>query len=777
MTPRHKEGGPVKGNSGKWAALLAVVLAVALAASAWAAFQALPSDGTQVNSDAAAGINPSDPVVIEDPDNADVVGGALSSTAPAVPWAIFRQAETAAGKPDQIFVRAFKGGAWSTEGSGTVGGASSAAPVFSGSLNFDQSQNGEAPTIDFAGANRAVPWATWYETAAVASGHDQIFASRFDNTQGKWIFAGQVRNVTGTPLPSLNIHTTSDAFNPAVAGGSTVDPTKPGPWIAWQETGGFTPGFGIDQIFVVKPVGPGTTACPAGTLPTGTGTVLGGFCWQQVGVGRLGGTDPSLNIDRTRAGVEPDIAFTGSGDSVPWVVWYENENTQTTSPKLHDNEMVFAAKAVVPNVTAPPVGTVYGGLNWVAVGRTGSGVLDGSDTPNVGGPCAASATAEAGCSLNADPNNSAEDPRVAAGTMTPGGTTVPWVVWDEGVPSGNPNDNSVFVARLVSGQFTLANGGQPIGTGDRADITFSGNTPYVSWHHSNQVQFGHFATPDQFVNDNLPLGTSASDEVRAPISSTCIANPFNGDGSACQAGALGTPFFLFTDGGASNAKLLGNAYQPDTPLATKATGVGATQATLNAFVNPEGGPARVHFDYGPTMAYGSSTPDQTIAPGDASTLFSAPVTGLASGSLFHYRAVASTDFVTVAGSDQVQRLLDVIAPTVTFKSVALTFNHHKHHMKLKDTVKVGTSEEGSARLVGTIVKPAVKKSHATVFSSNVFFPAAGTKTVTLTAGKGALNTLSGLFKKPYSTVKLRINCRVTDSAGNATTKTITLTLH
>ena len=52
---------------------------------------------------------------------------------------------------------------------------------------------------------------------------------------------------------------------------------------------------------------------------------IGGFCWQQVGTDRVGPAsgDPSLNVDPTRDGIEPDIAFTGPSDSVPWVVWYE----------------------------------------------------------------------------------------------------------------------------------------------------------------------------------------------------------------------------------------------------------------------------------------------------------------------------------------------------------------------------------------------------------------------------------------------------------------------
>src|SRR5207248_9734489 len=112
----------------------------------------------------------------------------------------------------QIFVRSFiKTGQWKTQGNGTVGGRSSASPPFLGSLNFDQGQDGEAPAIDFAGAGRTVPWATWYEnTAGTGFLQNNIFASRFDKTSGNWLFGGQGRGTGGigtTPVPSLNIHT------------------------------------------------------------------------------------------------------------------------------------------------------------------------------------------------------------------------------------------------------------------------------------------------------------------------------------------------------------------------------------------------------------------------------------------------------------------------------------------------------------------------------------------------------------------------------------------
>src|SRR5665213_3488285 len=206
----------------RWLPILAVVVLIGGAGSALA-FQQLPP-GAQVNDDLAAGINKNFSVSGADPTNADVVGGALVAGNPAVPWAIFRQRETNASPPpeDQVFSRSFAANAWTTRGIGTVGGRSSASPQFGASLNFDQGQNGEAPAIDFAGAGRTVPWATWYEnTTGAGFANNNVFASRFDATQGKWIFAGQNRGTGGTnpvPVPSLNIHTNQSAENPSVAG-------------------------------------------------------------------------------------------------------------------------------------------------------------------------------------------------------------------------------------------------------------------------------------------------------------------------------------------------------------------------------------------------------------------------------------------------------------------------------------------------------------------------------------------------------------------------------
>src|SRR5690349_2017680 len=139
-------------------AALAGLAAALLVAGTAGAVVGLPSDGSQVNNDPAAGIDPNQNAGVS-----DVVGGSLAAGGPRVPWATFEQA--AGNGAQRIFVRAFKGGKWVTQGP---------------SLNIDPNVEAEAPSIDFAGAGRTVPWDAWYEPNKALGGAKQIFASRFN---------------------------------------------------------------------------------------------------------------------------------------------------------------------------------------------------------------------------------------------------------------------------------------------------------------------------------------------------------------------------------------------------------------------------------------------------------------------------------------------------------------------------------------------------------------------------------------------------------------------
>jgi len=625
---------------------------LALASPASAAFVSLPSSGAQVNDDPVNTIDPD-----EDAGLVDVAGGTVVAGNKQVPWATFEQK---LGSWQEIFVRAFKNGAWVTQGS----------PA---SLNIDPRQEAEAPSIDFAGPGRTVPWVAWYEPNIHFGEPTNIFASRFNAGANAWLPSGQER-AADFHVPSLNIHTNRTAENPSVAGGATVAGNDPVPWIVWEENdGGDTDADSPRQIFVSKGVKQPAAGMPCTGFKPSAANNLNGFCFQQVGLERLDSgqlppdhtNDPSLNIDPTRAGVEPDIAFTGKDDTVVWTVWYEEDPTAV--PGLRSNQMVFAAKAVA-NAAAD------GGFQWVAVGRGTAGqtnVLDNSGT-NGRGSCAESQAAEDACSLNVIPANDAENPRVAAGTMTPGQPTVPWVVWEESDTSGR---HGVFVARLAGGDhFALLNGGQPVSNphrnSSRPDITFAGNVPYISWQEeigTSLLTFvGHFegaaAAPVFMLDTPDGIDKSAFLDVdnpqRAPISSTCTANPTNADGSACQGGAIGTPFFLFTTGKPGAKPLFAQAFAPSDVQTLDASNETSSSATFHGSANPGGTSARVHFDFGATAAYGSSTTPDILGVGVVPTTFDALANGLPTGSTIHYRAVAASDFATVTGSDAIVTIVN-----------------------------------------------------------------------------------------------------------------------
>jgi hypothetical protein len=612
-----------------------------------AAFLPLPATGVQVNDDPANGIDPAEEAGVS-----DVVGGALTAGKVALPWATFEQKVPDGAQ--QIFVRAFKAGAWVTQGS----------PA---SLNLDATEEAEAPSIDFAGAGRTVPWVAWYEPNAASGWPTNIFASRFNAGANRWLASGQGRGPNH--LPSLNINTRRTAENPSVAGGAAVAGNDPVPWITWEENDGVpNDGTTLRQIFVAKAVKqavPGT-ACPVGTKPTG-GVDVNGFCWQQVGLDRLNPSgplpsdtgDPTLNVDPTRSGVEPDIAFTGPDDTVAWVVWYEEDATQIDG--LRSNDVVFAAK-IVADATAD------GGFRWVAVGNGTAGQANVLDTSGAHGfgPCAESRGAEDACALNGQARRNAENPRVAAGTLTPGGTTVPWVVWQEELAEDH---HVIFVSRLVGGDhFELFNHGQPVSDvlndATRPDITFSGNVPYISWQEQvakQQVTFvGHFeggAAAPVFELDT-PAGIPDSglgdvdEPLRAPISSGCTANPFDADGVSCQGGAIGTPFLLYIAGDAGAQRLFAQAFAPTDVATLDATDLSESAATLNGSVDPGGAAVLTRFDFGPTTAYGASTADTRLDVASAVTPFSAPLGALTPGATVHFRAVAQNDFVTLDGTDR-----------------------------------------------------------------------------------------------------------------------------
>jgi hypothetical protein len=99
---------------------------------------------------------------------------------------------------------------------------------------------------------------------------------------------------------------------------------------------------------------------------------------------------------------------------------------------------------------------------------------------------------------------------------------------------------------------------------------------------------------------------------------------------------------------------LNTAFAAPGPKAVTGSATAVTQsgAKLNGTVDPNGTATSYHFSYGPTANYGSQTPNSTTGTGTQPVNVTRTLTGLASGTTYHYRLVASNSHGTSTGLDR-----------------------------------------------------------------------------------------------------------------------------
>jgi hypothetical protein len=388
----------------------------------------------------------------------NIASGTTQAGNPFDTWATWAEKQ---GNSQQIFVSRLNGDAWEPVGA---------------SLNIHTNVVGEKPSIDFAGADRTVPWVAWSEPSPGFGNNKQIFVSRFNTASGLWVPAGQDR---GGNEPSLNVHTQKPATNPILTGGS-LDPSQPPvPWVCWQED---SANHNVIQVYVAR-----------GERDESS---LGGFRWVTVGPNR-GGTEqdpePSLNLDPIQGdGLHCGITFAGENNTVPWVTWAEISGTKPSR--------VFAARGVV-DANAP------GGLRWEFV------------------PGCTDISQEAQCILNLNPTRSATEPFITSGSVVPGQPAVPWVVWSEIGPSGK---YQIYANRLdptTRDRFLNVGGSLNVDQNSNAQapsITFVGNVPYVAWEEEvgavKRIFVRHLASDPQtgtWTLDTPPDGLAVDKGVSA----------------------------------------------------------------------------------------------------------------------------------------------------------------------------------------------------------------------------------------------------------------------
>jgi DNA-binding beta-propeller fold protein YncE len=88
-------------------------------------------------------------------------------------------------------------------------------------------------------------------------------------------------------------------------------------------------------------------------------------------------------------------------------------------------------------------------------------------------------------------------------------------------------------------------------------------------------------------------------------------------------------------------------------------------AKLTGAVNPQGDPgATYHFEYGPTTSYGTNTPETSTSGGSVDEEVTKTISGLAAGSDYHFRLVATVNGQTVSSDDATFRTLTLPEATV-----------------------------------------------------------------------------------------------------------------
>lgn len=152
------------------------------------------------------------------------------------------------------------------------------------------------------------------------------------------------------------------------------------------------------------------------------------------------------------------------------------------------------------------------------------------------------------------------------------------------------------------------------------------------------------------IDPCLPSGSPGSWAAGA----LATATPGTGAGAGCGTGLVINEFSDASNYFYEFVELYYDAPAALAPSVTTGapTGVTTTGATVNGTVNPNGVATSAAFEWGPTTSYGQTTAVQTMGSGTSVLPVSAPLSGLVSCAVYHYRATATSGAGTVTGSDQ-----------------------------------------------------------------------------------------------------------------------------
>ena len=260
---------------------------------------------------------------------------------------------------------------------------------------------------------------------------------------------------------------------------------------------------------------------------------------------------------------------------------------------------------------------------------------------------------------------------------------------------------------------------------------------------------------------------------RAPAAGGAAVDVYSTGCPRIDARGFGRPFGPACDAG---------AYELATPAATTGDPSGTT---VSGTVNLRGPAGSAHFEYGPSAAYGTRTPDQGFGSGFGDHSVSAALGGLPAGATIHYRVVATTADGTTAGADRTLTTgigggggplgpVDQIAPVLR----SLRLSPKKFKVGKKVTISFSSSEPAKATLTfqrvtaGKKVKKKGKKkcvaAHGRVARKSrcTIYKSKGTLGATAKTGANKITFEGKLGKKKLAAGTYRLLLVAKDAAGN-----------
>ncbi len=462
---------------------------------------------------------------------------------------------------------------------------------------------------------------------------------------------------------------TDDVFDATIAG------LSPGTTYHFQASAvnGFNVGFGADASFTTAP------------LPPAFFTAVGGVA--QVSLSWTKGTGANKTVIVRKTGSFPTSITDGT-------IVYSNTGTNVVdAPLVNGTTYYYSAWSLAADNVTYSLSSVQDSATPLALSTPG--VTTGS-VSNVG---AASATLSGILtSLGGYANTSVwfDYGTTLAYELGP---TAPQVLTDLGVFTDNIA--GLPAATLIHFRAVAQNGS---GTTNGGDVTFTtgGNSaPTMTTNAATGIQitaaqlngtvtsdggsppvtvwfrYG-LTTQYELGSTNTAAGLIAGDTFYYGVANLLTNTTYHYQ--AVGQNALGTSY------GGDQSFITLTATTP-TVITNPATSVGAVQATLQGTLSIDGGVTdTLSFEWGPTVAYGNPLA-ATPSTGTSGTAFSAILSGLVTGTTYHFRAKATNNGGTGNGADQT--FTTVFAVPTNFLAVAIS----------SDTINLSWTPQGDQTFI------------------------------------------------------------------------------